>query len=212
MADAFDRTTVYNDNRAAVDWAASCTNKGTKHLNLRENYVRELHQNNTVKITHIPGVINASDLFTKELRDAAHFRRCRDVIMVSRSNFDRWSHVTPSHMQSKLDLPYYSIRSPETLDISPFHGHGPINSSDIRPEGNPTILANVCSDRGVTRGDSTPTPSRSLIILYKIMHHLFLYHLTRALCPVIVFSSIDLIELASFSHPPSPLTRIYNKS
>jgi hypothetical protein len=149
MAGAFDRTTVYNDNRAAVDWAASCTNKGTKHLNLRENHVRELHQNNTVKITHIPGVINASDLFLKELRDAAHFRRCRDVIMVSRSNFDRWSHVTPSHMQSKLDLPYYSIRSPETLDISPFHGHGPINSSDIRPEGNPTILANVCSDRGL---------------------------------------------------------------
>ena len=34
-------TTVYNDNRAAVDWAASCTTKGVKHLNLRENQVRE---------------------------------------------------------------------------------------------------------------------------------------------------------------------------
>ena len=76
MQDAFNRTTVYNDNQAAVDWADSCTNKGTKHINLRENYVRELHQNKTVKITHIPGVINASELFTKELKDAAHYQRC----------------------------------------------------------------------------------------------------------------------------------------
>ena len=116
MADAYERTTVYNDNKSAVDWAATCTNKGTKHINLRENYVRELHQNNTAKITHIAGVINASDLFTKELKDAAHYRRCRDTMMVSKANFDRWCHVMPSHLQLKADLPYYSIRSPVTLD------------------------------------------------------------------------------------------------
>ena len=120
MADAYERTTVYNDNKAAVDWADSCTNKGTKHINLREDYVRELHQNHTAKVTHIPGVINASDLFTKELKDAAHFRRCRDTMMVSKINFDRWCHVTPSHMQHKTDLPYYSIRLPTTLENTHF--------------------------------------------------------------------------------------------
>jgi hypothetical protein len=88
MTDAFTRTTIYNDNQAAVDWAASCTNKGTKHINLRENLVREHHQRALTKVTHIPGVINASDLFTKELKDAAHFRRCRDSFMVSKATFD----------------------------------------------------------------------------------------------------------------------------
>ena len=138
MQDAYERTTIYNDNKACVDWARTCTNKGTKHLNLRENYVRELHQNGTIKITHIPGVINASDLFTKELKDAAHFRRCRDSFMVSKNNFDRCGHVMPSHHQRKEDLPYFSIRSPTTLENSrPAHKHALtktiISSTCVRP-------------------------------------------------------------------------------
>jgi hypothetical protein len=118
MEDAYNRITIYNDNQAAVDWAATCTNKGTKHLNLRENMVREHHQTGLTKVTHIPGVINASDLFTKELKDAAHFRRCRDTFMVSKATFERCGHVMPSHLQSKNDLPYFSIRSPLTLEAS----------------------------------------------------------------------------------------------
>jgi hypothetical protein len=105
MKDAYERTTVYNDNQAAVDWAAACTNKGTKHLNLRENYVRELHQNGTMKVTHIPGIINASDLFTKELKDAAHFRRCRDSMMVSKANFDRCGHHIAKNMTTSPTTP-----------------------------------------------------------------------------------------------------------
>jgi hypothetical protein len=116
MDDADDRVTIYNDNESCVNWSASVTNKGTKHINLKENYVREAHQLGIAKITHIPGVINASDLFTKELKDAAHFRRCRDSMMVSRSNFDRSGHVLPSHQQKKDDVPYYNIRSPLPLD------------------------------------------------------------------------------------------------
>eukprot|EP00956_Cyclotella_meneghiniana_P015762 scaffold24459_cov75-Cyclotella_meneghiniana.AAC.3 len=109
--DAFERITVYNDNKSACDWAASVTLKGTKHINLHENCVREEHQNGTVKITHIPGVINAVDLFTKELKDDAHFRRCRDTFMVSKSNFNQFGHVIPSHMTSRDNLPYYDLRS-----------------------------------------------------------------------------------------------------
>ena len=118
MTDAFQRTTLYNDNQAAVDWAAACTNKGTKHINLRENYVRENHQRGTTKVTHIPGKINASDLFTKELKDAAHFRACRDSFMVSRNNFLTHGHVLPSHLHTPKDLPYYDIRSHLTLEQS----------------------------------------------------------------------------------------------
>jgi hypothetical protein len=121
MPDASQRITIYNDNKAAVDWAAACTNKGTKHLNLRENYVRERHQSGVTKVTHIPGVLNSSDLFTKELKDAAHFRRCRDSFMVSKAVFDRYGCIMPSHHISKDDLPFYSIRSKTTLEASRPH-------------------------------------------------------------------------------------------
>ena len=107
---------VYNDNEACVQWSSSVTNKGTKHINLKENYVREAHQLGLAKVKHIPGVINASDLFTKELRDAAHFRRCRDSMMVSKINFEKYGHVMPSHRQDKGDLPYYNVRSPVPLE------------------------------------------------------------------------------------------------
>jgi hypothetical protein len=122
MRDASSRTTVYNYNKVAVDWAAACTHKGTKHINLCKNYVRELHQLGVAKITHIHGVINARDIFTKEIKDAAHVRRCHDSMMVSKQNFEKWSHVTPSHFLSKHDLPYYSIWSP----------HGPSGIHETR--------------------------------------------------------------------------------
>ena len=41
MADAFDRITIYNDNEACVSWSSSLTNKGMKHINLRECKVHE---------------------------------------------------------------------------------------------------------------------------------------------------------------------------
>lgn len=116
ISDANDKITVYNDNDACVQWSASVTNKGTKHMNLKENYVREAHQLGLAQVKHIPGVINASDLFTKELKDAAHFRRCRDSMMVSRINFEKYGHVMPSHRQNKEDLPYYNVRSPQPLE------------------------------------------------------------------------------------------------
>ena len=51
MADANERTTVYNDNEACINWSASVTNIGTKHISLRENYIREAHHLGIVRIT-----------------------------------------------------------------------------------------------------------------------------------------------------------------
>ena len=89
--DIQDATTcimIYNDNDACINWSASVMNKGTKYIILHENYIREARLLGIAKITRIPGVINASDLFTKALKDAAHFRCCRDAIMVSCTNFE----------------------------------------------------------------------------------------------------------------------------
>ena len=107
LPDVNTPTIVYNDNKACVDWLATVTNKGTKHINLRENKVREEQQiNKTVKIEHIPGIINSADIFTKELKDSAHFRKLRDFFMVSKSNFLQFSHNVPTRMTPRSNLPY----------------------------------------------------------------------------------------------------------
>jgi hypothetical protein len=112
MVDASDRTPVYNDNAACVQWSASVTNKGIKHLNLRENQVRECHHDRIARILHIPGIINPSDLFTKEIKDAAHFRRLRDCMMVSKTAWVKYHHNVPSHVTAaERLLPYYSLHS-----------------------------------------------------------------------------------------------------
>ena len=51
IADAQQTITIYNDNQAAINWAAAFTTKGTKHINLHENCVREAHHSKIVKIT-----------------------------------------------------------------------------------------------------------------------------------------------------------------
>ncbi|KAL7502148.1 hypothetical protein ACHAWX_002187 [Stephanocyclus meneghinianus] len=114
IADAQQTITIYNDNQAAVNWAVAFTTKGTKHINLHKNCVHEAHHSRIVKITHIPGVVNESDLFTKELKDAAHFHCCRDLMMVSRQNFLKHHHCVPSHLTTRDHLPYYSLHSPHT--------------------------------------------------------------------------------------------------
>jgi hypothetical protein len=106
IADAGDTITIYNDNKAAVNWAAACTSKGTKHLNLHENCMSEAHHLKIIHITHIPGVIDASDNITKEIKDKAHFRCCRISMMVSSSYFLTHQHCVPAHMTSDHNLPY----------------------------------------------------------------------------------------------------------
>ena len=51
-------TPIYNDNQDCVNWAASCTSKGTKHLNLHENHICECPQDKMFKVIHIPSIIN----------------------------------------------------------------------------------------------------------------------------------------------------------
>ncbi|KAL7525930.1 hypothetical protein ACHAWF_001569 [Thalassiosira exigua] len=86
MSDAKGTTTVYNDNKGAINWAASITNKDIKHINLRENKVREVHVSGRIAVTHIPGAINGSGIFTKEMKDAAHF--CRRLVWILRETLD----------------------------------------------------------------------------------------------------------------------------
>jgi hypothetical protein len=66
-------TIVFNDNSACVNWSKQVTTKGLRHIQMRENMVREQNGNKFVSIQHIGGKVNIADIFTKEMRDTSHF-------------------------------------------------------------------------------------------------------------------------------------------
>ena len=107
LPEASKTTDIYNDNQWCVDWSAAFTTKGIKHLNLRENRVRESQVSRCTAIKHIPGKINPCAIFTKEIKDAAHFRALRDTVMVSLNNFLAHGHTVPSHVEEFRLPPHY---------------------------------------------------------------------------------------------------------
>mmetsp|Transcript_3382 Transcript_3382/g.5163 ORF Transcript_3382/g.5163 Transcript_3382/m.5163 type:complete len:553 (-) Transcript_3382:330-1988(-) len=74
--------TIYNNNAAALQWSHNMTTKGLKHIQLRENALRESVQSGVIEVEHIGGKTNPSDIFTKEDRDVQHFTDCRDTMVV----------------------------------------------------------------------------------------------------------------------------------
>jgi hypothetical protein len=77
-------TIIYNDNRACVLWSKKATTKGLRHIQMRENRVRENIASQFVDVCHIDGKINLADIFTKEMKDTSHFVELRDLFMCSR--------------------------------------------------------------------------------------------------------------------------------
>ena len=75
---------VYNDNSACIQWASNMTTKGLRHVQIRENAVRESVISGFIKVKHVKGKVNLSDLFTKEDRDTGHFLTIRDFIITDR--------------------------------------------------------------------------------------------------------------------------------
>ena len=71
--------TIYN--AACVQWAVNLTSKGLRHIQIRENAVRESVQNGFASIKHIQGSLNLSDMFTKEDKDVGHFLTIRNIVM-----------------------------------------------------------------------------------------------------------------------------------
>ena len=80
---------IHNDNQGAVMWSKGTTTKKMKWIDLRENFVRENVLNGNIKVCHIPGVQNTSDIFTKEFRDTTHFLQARDSFMIDSKYFSQ---------------------------------------------------------------------------------------------------------------------------
>ena len=90
--DLLNKTThIYNDSMACVHWSKNRTTRSIRHIQLRENAVREAVQSGIISVLHVPGTSNPSDILTKEDRDTAHYVSLRDCV-VSPSPSSR--HVT----------------------------------------------------------------------------------------------------------------------
>ena len=72
---------IWNDNNACVCWSKNTTTKGLRHVQIRENAVREGVAMGIYKVKHIEGKKNPSDIFTKEDKDTTHFIQVRNSIM-----------------------------------------------------------------------------------------------------------------------------------
>ena len=81
-------TPLFNDNRGTVDWAKGTSTKGMRHLNQRSVCVRESIQAQEIDLHHINGLVNPSDIFTKEMHDVTRFCELRDSFMMSEDRFN----------------------------------------------------------------------------------------------------------------------------
>jgi hypothetical protein len=77
-------TVIYNDNQACVSWSKSSTSKGIRHIQMKENHVRENIANEFVATHHIEGRINLADLFTEEMKDTGPPARSSSALSLSR--------------------------------------------------------------------------------------------------------------------------------
>lgn len=72
---------IRNDNEAAVKWSHNMTTRGLRHIQMRENAVREQVQQGFITVEHIGGKHNLADPFTKEEKDNDHFITCRNLLL-----------------------------------------------------------------------------------------------------------------------------------
>ena len=74
------------------------TTKGLRHVQIRENAVRESIQKKIINVLHIGGKINPGDIFTKEDKDSQHFLDVRSVLLCSPDNIS----ISPSSVTSTV--------------------------------------------------------------------------------------------------------------
>ena len=105
--------TIYKDNSACVQWSHNMSTKGgLRYIQIRENAVREQVQAGTVKVKHIAGKNNPSDICTKEDKDAPQYIEMRDVLV----------SFPPNHRPATINVK--EIDSPITEpSVHQFHFH-----------------------------------------------------------------------------------------
>ena len=71
---------VNTDNKGAVDlingWSVG---GGTKHMDCRLMYLRELKENGTIRVQWIPTESNKSDIFTKNCDPQTYVKHVKEI-------------------------------------------------------------------------------------------------------------------------------------
>ena len=62
---------------ACIHWAHSLTTRGLRHMQVRENAVRE---NKHIEVEHVSGDVNPADIFSKEDKNNSHYINIRNNI------------------------------------------------------------------------------------------------------------------------------------
>ena len=102
LQDILSPTRLFNDNEACIKWSYNMTSRAARHIELRENSVREwIQQSKLLSVKHVSGKLNPSDIFTKEMRDGTHFWRLRDSFMSRLSDFVNDSLLAVHHGDRK---------------------------------------------------------------------------------------------------------------
>ena len=109
-------TKLYNNNQACVLWSEAMTTKGLRHVQIRENGVREMVQNNEIKVLHIEGKINPADIFTKEDKCAEHYCAIRDTFLTELRAIRRATIKLNNHKNiMRTSSSYHSMGGVSTL-------------------------------------------------------------------------------------------------
>ncbi len=75
---------LYCDNKGSVTWIHSeAVSRNMRQFNIRQCALREAVHHKEIVPVHIPGAINPSDMFTKEMQDKGHFLQLRGALMRS---------------------------------------------------------------------------------------------------------------------------------
>ena len=99
---------IYNDNNACVLWSKVKTTEGLRHIQMRENAIRELQAIDFVDVQHIGEAINLSDMYTKENKDVNRYIDCRDATIAYPSEYDTQltdDYVTMGGHRNNIPLP-----------------------------------------------------------------------------------------------------------
>jgi hypothetical protein len=73
---------LYNANDACVKWLHNMNSKAACHIKLCENSIQEWVQDKILNVVQVAGKINPTNIFTKEMKDGAHFCHLRDSFMI----------------------------------------------------------------------------------------------------------------------------------
>jgi hypothetical protein len=85
---------LWNDSCGCVNWTKGMSvSKKLRHINMRELSVRLYQRLGYVNVRHIPGKRNVADIFTKEIKDPAHFRSMAFTLTTPRLLAD-WDSTT----------------------------------------------------------------------------------------------------------------------